>query len=200
MLEEMLLKAGAEVFVTRKTSGTVTGLDIKKWMKNNYRKAVKKKLQEKMISAKKAKYLLRTGNKRARLKFFLSEYDRPARTDLINKFNPHLTLVIHYNTAGDLTGYKNKYKRIKEVVGIKRMSDRRKIRMIRKVFKSISEIDKDYSVVFAPGCFAKNELRNIRFRIEFLRLLLSDDMTSSVNLSKRVLGRFVRDLKVPAVG
>lgn len=57
---------------------------------------------------------------------------------------------------------------------------------------------KNYNMAFVGGCFGENELDNPEERIDFLRLLLSNDIETSSEFSYHVLKNLVRTTKVPA--
>ena len=58
---------------------------------------------------------------------------------------------------------------------------------------------KNYSMVFIPGAFLKGELNTPEGRLDFLRLLLLDNMNKSQKLSEMIQNEFVTRLKVPAI-
>ncbi|MFI5164210.1 MAG: N-acetylmuramoyl-L-alanine amidase [Bacteroidia bacterium] len=57
---------------------------------------------------------------------------------------------------------------------------------------------KDYVMGFVGGSFAKDELDKPEARIDFLRLLLTDDVEHSIEFSKYIVGSLSEKLKVPA--
>ncbi|AZQ61876.1 hypothetical protein EI427_06370 [Flammeovirga pectinis] len=59
--------------------------------------------------------------------------------------------------------------------------------------------ERNFSMVFVPGSFMKNELASKRDRYDFLRILVSDYTKDSYYLSKFIMDEFVDYLKVPAV-
>lgn len=58
---------------------------------------------------------------------------------------------------------------------------------------------KNYDIVFLPGSFSKGELRDQDSRIEFLRLIVTQDLEESERLCNRVLQAFTCHLEVPPV-
>ncbi len=83
-----------------------------------------------------------------------SSLDFVARAEKINQFDPHLTLVIHFNAAG----------------GREKESG-----------KNIASSD-NYNMAFVPGSFMKGELADPRSRYEFVRLLVTDHLDESVEV------------------
>jgi N-acetylmuramoyl-L-alanine amidase len=59
---------------------------------------------------------------------------------------------------------------------------------------------KNFNMAFVPGSFMKNELSAPLARLEFLRLLVTDDIERSVQLSGMSVQAFEQYLKVPAAG
>lgn len=58
--------------------------------------------------------------------------------------------------------------------------------------------EKNFNMAFVPGSFMKNELNTSLARLEFLRLLVTDDIERSVQLSGMSVQAFEQHLKVPA--
>ncbi|MEN7547209.1 N-acetylmuramoyl-L-alanine amidase [Rapidithrix thailandica] len=58
---------------------------------------------------------------------------------------------------------------------------------------------RNFSMVFVPGAYMKHELKTSLDRFDFIRILLSDHIQESVNLSEKVMGEFKTYLKVPPV-
>lgn len=59
---------------------------------------------------------------------------------------------------------------------------------------------KNFNMAFVPGSFMKNEMSSREARLEFLRLVVTDDIESSIQLSSLAVKAFEDDLKVPAAG
>ena len=57
---------------------------------------------------------------------------------------------------------------------------------------------KDYVMGFVGGSFSNDEFEKPEARIEFLRLLLTDDVEHSIEFSKYIVGSLSEKLKVPA--
>ena len=60
--------------------------------------------------------------------------------------------------------------------------------------------DKNFNMAFVPGSFMKNELSTPLARLEFLRLLMTDDIERSVQLSGMSVQAFEQLLNVPTAG
>ena len=97
--------------------------------------------------------------------------DLQARADKVNAFQPHLTLIIHYNAHGQ-----------------------------RDLFtqENFPE-NQNYNMAFIGGSFCKGELSTLASRQAFLRFLLTDDLKQSLHLSKYVITQFIEQLNVPPV-
>jgi N-acetylmuramoyl-L-alanine amidase len=59
--------------------------------------------------------------------------------------------------------------------------------------------ESNYNMAFIPGAFCKNELKSRKSRYDFLRLLVTDQIEKSLNLSKHLVKQFVRKLKIPTI-
>lgn len=102
---------------------------------------------------------------------YYNRLDLHARVRKINQFKPHLTLIIHYNAHGgrDPVTQENLPQKF------------------------------NYNMVFIGGSFCNGELATVESRHEFLRLLLTDDIDHSLELSKHVIENFTKYLRVPPV-
>jgi hypothetical protein len=88
--------------------------------------------------------------------------DLQARAAKINAFNPHITLIIHFNAVGS-----------------------------GRVSTSAN-----YNMTFVPGSFLVGELTSQRARYELVRLLISDDLTASINLASSIANHMQQSLAV----
>lgn len=104
-------------------------------------------------------------------RLYFNPLDLRARAKKINDFTPDLTVIIHYNAHND------------------------------RNFITGENIPStmNYNMVFVPGSFCKNELKHAVDRYEFMRLLLTQDLEKSVQLSRAILKRFTKTLNVPPV-
>lgn len=102
---------------------------------------------------------------------YYNPLDLRARAKKINDFAPDLTVVIHYNAT--------------EIEG--------------NVPSNHNVSPLNYNMIFVPGAFCHNELIDRDSRYEFLRLLVSDDLHSSLSLSKAVLDKLGEHLQVPPI-
>jgi len=57
---------------------------------------------------------------------------------------------------------------------------------------------RNYNMVFTPGSFLKNELEKPSDRLAFFRLLLSDDIETSLTAGEYMINSFIENLRVPA--
>ena len=56
--------------------------------------------------------------------------------------------------------------------------------------------DKNYNMVFIGGSFMKDELNTFQSRVHFLRMLITDDVSKSVDLSEKLIKKFHDNLQV----
>lgn len=102
---------------------------------------------------------------------YYNQTDLHARAEKINAFKPDLSIVIHFNAHhGQDPNATNS-----------------------------SITPSNFNMVFVPGAFIGDELADEASRYEFLRLLISDDLSNSLSLSQAVLGKFTEILSIPPV-
>ena len=107
-------------------------------------------------------------------KLFVKYYnplDLRARAAKINAFGPDLSIAIHYNSH-HVTEESN---------------------------SNASVAAQNYNFIHIPGAFCRNELVLEESRYEFMRLLVTSDLSQSTHLSKAVLKCFSEKLQVPVV-
>lgn len=97
ILAEKLEKEGAEILITRKSpDATAFGISFEKWYQTRKNKVLDSLYECKEIN--KEKYLkLKSCSKQQFFNLFFREHELIQRANLINAFNPHLTVIIHYN-------------------------------------------------------------------------------------------------------
>jgi N-acetylmuramoyl-L-alanine amidase len=64
----------------------------------------------------------------------------------------------------------------------------------------IKPTSKNFNMAFVGGAFMKSDLASPEKRFEFLRMLITDDLEKSINLSSSVLDSFEKTLNVPVCG
>lgn len=102
---------------------------------------------------------------------YYNRLDMAHRAELINEFNPDITLILHYNAS---SGVENKP-------------------------SNAYTTPSNYNLVFIPGSFKKSDLDLVEDRYHFLRLLVSDHLDESLLLSKHIAKAFTQELKVPLI-
>lgn len=97
ILAEKLKDAGAEILITRTNiNHTAFGMSFNEWFSKRKDKVLDSLYSIKELS--KDKYQkLKTCSKQQFFNLFFREYELLQRVKLINAFNPHLTVIIHYN-------------------------------------------------------------------------------------------------------
>ncbi|MCS6832481.1 MAG: N-acetylmuramoyl-L-alanine amidase [Flammeovirgaceae bacterium] len=174
LLKEKLEKEGANVMITKYKKGhSAFDKSYDDWLKEDFLRSLEEERAKNNIDAALYQTLKTTQDKAYIYERFFKYLDFRERARKINAFQPHLTIVIHYNI--DAPNWERRNGNVYQPSGI------------------------NYSMVFLPGSFMKKELQETRDRLEFLRLLLSDDLQASLALCQRVQKRFVEDLNVPPV-
>lgn len=197
LLKDLLERDGAEVMLTRNANRQVYPLAFDNWVGRYFRKAVLDKQKEKLITDNEAVMLLTYAGDRRRLKFFNSEFDMPYRAKLINAFHPDITVLVHYDSNGEYRGYREKYNRLLDILKKNGASAGALMADYREIMDSTAETEADFSTVFVPGCFLRGELAALESRIEFLRLVLSQDINNSIRYSLYVMDNFRKMLDLP---
>lgn len=104
-------------------------------------------------------------------RLYFNPLDLRARAEKINQFQPDLAVIIHYNSHHTEGAVSSNH----------------------------CTTASNYNLVFIPGAFCGTELLEKDARYEFLRLVCTKDLESSLSLSKKLLDRFTEVLKVPLV-
>lgn len=100
---------------------------------------------------------------------YYNREDLKERAKKINEFSPDITIVIHYNSHLSEEEKKNK----------------------------ALLTDCNYNLAFIPGAFCTDELSTSEARYEFLRLIVTDQLQASLNLSESIIEQFEKKLCVP---
>ncbi|MEM6734637.1 MAG: N-acetylmuramoyl-L-alanine amidase [Bacteroidota bacterium] len=159
ILKEELESRGATVFVSRDRGESAVGKSFDEWYAEDFETDIKSLKASKDLSPEVANYLLRSQSKWESFKYVYKYMDFVGRSRRINDFKPHITLIIHYNA--------DEY------------SDRLQKRYWEPSFSN-------YSMFFVPGGFLSNELRKQDARIEFLRLLVTPDLSASIAMADKL--------------
>ncbi len=172
-LRDTLEKLGATVLLTRKKMGwTAFDKSFSKWIDEDLTDAVISELREGYISKATANKLLISTNKKYIYHVFFQRYELHQRAKKINEFRPHFTLIIHYNADSQNRKYDGHGNQL--------------------TTKS------DYNMAFVPGAYIAGEMRYKEQRLNFARIVLSDQIERSMELAYFISTRLNERLKVPA--
>lgn len=168
-LQQKLKALGAQVFLTKSEEGaSVLKKDFTTWLQEDYSKAISlmvTRQKNPTIQEKEKDYWEKKASKSEIFRSTYNYLDVEKRAELINDFNPHVTVTCHFNLGGvyDAKGY-------------------------------TPGTDDDYTLFFVAGAFKKGDqkdeyfrhssLNHPRSRYEFVRLLVTDDLEQSVLLAK----------------
>ncbi|MEM6263151.1 MAG: N-acetylmuramoyl-L-alanine amidase [Bacteroidota bacterium] len=174
LLAKNLTKYGAEVFLSREQDGKGTlGLSFEEWQTHQMEADLAAEMEAGRLTREETTFYRRKANQKQLGRLF-NNLDLRARAKKINAFRPHLTLVLHYNV--DAANYKN--------------------RDTEGYFPSNG---RNYAMTFIPGAFMTGELDDVEDRLEFLRLLITDDLEESLKLSQAVMSELSDQLHLPIV-
>lgn len=168
ILREKLEKLGAVVMLTRDKAGVSSfGVDYATWKDSLFKSSVRLAYERQDIDFEEMQYLqYKAKDLEIFRRFFLQE-DLRERAKKINAFNPHLTLIIHYNVDETNVNWNRPTK-------------------------------KNYNMAFVGGAFTPEELSRPEDKIEFLRLLLTDELEKSIQFSGCMMDELVKHMSVPA--
>ena len=160
-LKNLLEEKGAEVLITKDGIGTAAGLSYIEWRERELENTIAAKVASITDAEKKmttANWWKSEEANAAVIRLLFNPYDMKVRANKINNFNPHLTLMIHYNAG-----------------------------WTKKDGSFDLASPKNYNIAFIPGSFMKGELATQEDRTHFVRLLVSNNMDTSVAFSSVVL-------------
>lgn len=175
-LKEMLEDKGAQVMLTHKYGKSAMGINYYEWLETDYKKDIIEGYKSEWYNREKFNHLM-SGDAPDFVMFYdvFRNKDFVARAKAINKFRPHLTVVIHYNASEGGQRYGDKY---------------------------LPPVTENYSMVFVPGSFLGFEVDGadeIDQRFELLRLLVSYDLEESNVFASNVIKELDQQLKVDAL-
>lgn len=166
VLKNMLEEQGAEVLLTRSQNNyTSFNCTFSDWMNLHKQRTLDglkssgKLTLEKYNKLKKAKAPVFYWD-------FFKDYDLVNRAALINRFNPHLTAIIHYNVDEKNVPWKK-------------------------------TSPKNYTMTFIGGAFTADNLNKTEAKLNFIRLLLTDQLERSEKLSATTVSAFHKNLNIP---
>lgn len=101
LLKEKLEKEGAKVFLTRENMcGGADGISFNTWIEKYMQKDLDSLYKSGEITLKEKNELMVQNNPRAKFKIY-NNLDFRKRAEKINAFNPHITIIIHYNVDAE---------------------------------------------------------------------------------------------------
>jgi N-acetylmuramoyl-L-alanine amidase len=159
ILEAKLLEVGAKPFLTKEKGRTSLDVSFSYWYKNGYKKDLYRALNEKIIDRATFE-LIEKGDSITVYEKFFKYLEFTMRVDKINDVSPDATICIHYNANET-----NK----------------------RDAQGFLKPVQENYSMAFVPGSFLRNELSRPSEKVDFLRLLFSNDLDKSVRLANLIL-------------
>jgi N-acetylmuramoyl-L-alanine amidase len=172
ILQKMLEEKGAQVLLTRKLGTSSLDVNFEEWFKKSRIGALQKLKAEGGISEKEFDELYKSKNKSLWYKKVFRKLEFDQRVEKINKFNPDISVFIHYNI--DENNHPN--------------SDGNMYLHIQ-----------NYSMVFIPGAFAHTEIIDNWEKIRALYWMLTPNFKSSIQASKMLQSEFEQNLGVLAV-
>lgn len=175
LIKEELESRGAEVLLSREEAGKgAQGLSYEAWKQQEMEHTLQTEVAAGRMDEEDARWWRTRAKAEDLYRRLFTPWDLQARAEKINAFHPHLTLIIHYNIDSD-----NWERR-----------DRNGY---------FPPTDANYAMAFVPGSFLHRELERVEDRVDFLRLLLSDDIPQSIRLTTYFIRASTRLTGVPIV-
>lgn len=200
LLRDTLEQLGAEVLLTREQEAqTGIGGTFEEWLASEMRSAESASgehfrdqiavgeygytqgqrkaaawnwIQEKEITGADSLWWMNQADMRVIYRIPFLRRDFKARAKKINAFQPHMTLILHYNIYEKNEWDKDFFLRA---------------------------VNENVSMAFIPGSFMKGELKDPESRMLFLNKLVSDDVEASELLAAKVVEGFEQVLGVPSL-
>ena len=156
-LKILLENEGAIVFLSRSPGESAVGKSFDAWYKADFQTYLDNSLANGDINQKTFDYYSKKASPKEVFNNIYKQLDFISRSRRINAFNPDVSIIIHYNASENSNA--------------------------NPETPYLEPVDYNYSSVFIPGGFLYSELRKKDARIDFLRLLLSNEIESSYQLS-----------------
>lgn len=179
LLKKKLDSAGAVVLMTRPYGAGALGKGFKEWLRTEAFQDIEEAQKEGDITRTfydTLKNAIKDSTRQASQYYLFQLYkfkDFIARSAAVNAFHPDISFVLHYNIReGNRPSEPGRY---------------------------ITPVNDNYSMAFVPGSFEYDELEKEDQKLDFVRLLLSSDLQSSVRLANIVLQKHQQILKVPPI-
>lgn len=165
-LKTMLENKGAEVVMTRyQNNHTSFNCTYPDWIKYHKLKSLDSLKKKQLITAERYTQLIKYSDYKLFWDFF-RDYDLANRARKINAFNPHLSVIIHFNVDEANVPWRK-------------------------------TTEKNFTMAFIGGAVTLDNVKKTEGRLNFLRLLLTDQLAQSEKLSAATVQHFGKDLKIP---
>ncbi|MCD9609970.1 N-acetylmuramoyl-L-alanine amidase [Tenacibaculum maritimum] len=167
LLKKELLKKGFEVFMTRtRTKPDIWGLGFEQWKVKKFDATLKEYLDAGDFSKEQVDWFKNEATEQQIFKYLYVKSELKKRAEVINQFNPDITIAIHYNVDEKNEDWK-------------------------------VPTSKNYMMAFVPGSFLKEELNKPLDKFNFLKLLATDNLKNSIQLSKNFIQSFSKTSCIP---
>lgn len=175
LLKERFEEMGATVMMTRTRSGvSALGYSYETWKSRYMANYLKTSVKDGQMNARTAQRWQNGASEADLYRRLFTPKDLEARARKINLFQPHLTLIIHYNV--DVDNWNQ-----------------------REPGEYFTPGEKNYCMAFVPGSFTGPALADRSRRLDFLRILVSGDTQRSVQLSEAFVRASEKVTGVPVV-
>ncbi|MBC7862817.1 MAG: N-acetylmuramoyl-L-alanine amidase [Bacteroidia bacterium] len=166
ILKTALEKAGATVFITRKKiEYTAFGMSYDDWLLKRKKTVLDSLKNINKLTAAEHKNLM-AADKEKFFRDFFKDHELARRIKTINKFDPDLSVIIHYNV------------------------DEKNVDWLKPG-------KKNFTMCFIGGGMTADNFKKASYKINFLRLLLTEDLEKSEKIAGYTVQEFSKTLGIP---
>ena len=175
LIRDSLEDLGAEVLLTRESPGVAAhGLDFATWKQVAFPDSLRQAVARGDMKPAQVSWWTSRASDAMIFRTYFNRSDLKARAEMIRAFQPDVTLMIHYNI--DLPNW-----------------------AVTQQGRAYLPGQENYCMAFVPGAFLFGELSEAEDRVMLLRMLLTDDVERSVELSAAFVRQSERLTGVPPV-
>ncbi len=174
MLHDSLEALGATVLMTRTGPGRVNGMDFDAWRTYRMESFFQEEIAANRMTPEKAEYFRTKAIPQELFQRVYNADDLRHRAAVLQAFEPHITLIIHYNVHEPHLTQQDKN-------------------------DCLHFTDANYCMGFIPGSFLLSELANPEDRAALLRLIGTRDLADSRDLTAAFVRASTRETGVPPI-
>lgn len=173
VLAEKLRAAGATVLLTRERPGHgAFGMTYEAWKARHFESALDEHARAFQLDEEARRWWREEADEETIFARLYGPADRRERARRINAFQPHLTLILHFNVEESNWPEGRRF---------------------------APPVPHNFNLAFIPGAYVAGELSTVERRFELLARLVSDELERSLAFSAQVVAALVRHTGAPAL-